>query len=83
MVAINEDVPVVPVAIHGSYEWRPGNFRPVSIAWGMPMTFEGLPRGGRGYREASAEIERELAKLSSWLEGIHALGRPAVATPPA
>lgn len=83
MVAINEDVPVVPVAIHGSYEWRPGNFRPVSIAWGMPMTFEGLPRGGKGYKEASAEIERELAKLSSWLERIHALGRPAVATPPA
>jgi hypothetical protein len=47
------------------------------------MRFEGLPRGGRGYKEASAEIERELRRLSSWLAGIHALGRPAVATPPA
>jgi 1-acyl-sn-glycerol-3-phosphate acyltransferase len=83
MVAINEDVPVVPAAIHGSFAWRLGTFRPVSVAWGAPMTFEGLPRGGKGYKEASVEIERELAKLLSWLEGIHALGRPAVASPPA
>lgn len=83
MVAINEDAPVVAAAIHGSYTWRLGNFRPVSIAWGTPMHFDGLPRGGKGYKEASVEIERELAKLLSWLEGVHALGRPAVATPPA
>jgi 1-acyl-sn-glycerol-3-phosphate acyltransferase len=83
MVAINEGAPVVPCAIHGSYEWRLGTFRPVSIAWGTPLDFEGIPRGGKGYREASVEIERELAKLLSWLEGIHALGRPKVATPPA
>lgn len=83
MVAINEGAPVVPVAIHGSFEWRLGNFRPVSLAWGTPLRFDGLPRGGKGYREASVEIERELARLLSWLEGVHALGRPAVATPPA
>lgn len=83
MVAINEGAPVVPVAIHGSYEWRLGNFRPVSVAWGTPLTFEGLPRGGKGYKEASVEIERELGKLLAWLEGIHALGRPDLATPPA
>lgn len=83
MVAINEGAPVVAAAIHGSYMWRLGNFRPVSIAWGTPMHFDGLPRGGKGYKEASVEIERELAKLLSWLEGVHALGRPAVATPPA
>lgn len=83
MVAINEEVPVVPAAIYGSFAWRLGNFRPVSVAWGTPMTFDGLPRGGKGYKEASVEIERELAKLFSWLEGIHALGRPAVASPPA
>ena len=82
MVAINEGVPVVPVAIHGSYTWRLGNFRPVSVAWGMPMTFEGLPRGGKGYKEASAEIERELRALWEWLGTIHAQGRPRTATPP-
>ena len=83
MVAINEGAPVVPVAIHGSYEWRLGTFRPVSIAWGTPLDFGGLPSGGKGYKEASVQIERELGRLLSWLEEIHALGRPKVATPPA
>ncbi len=83
MVAINEGVPVAPVAVHGSQTWKPGTFRPVSVAWGLPMTFEGLPRGGKGYKEASAEIERELARLWSWLVELHELGRPRDATPPA
>jgi 1-acyl-sn-glycerol-3-phosphate acyltransferase len=82
MVAINEDVPVVCAAIYGSYEWRLGNFKPVSLAWGRPLTFEGLPRGGKGYKEASVEIEREIRKLWEWLAGIHELGRPRSATPP-
>ena len=82
MVAINEEVPVILAAIHGSHEWRLGNFRPVSVAWGQPMTFEGLPRGGKGYREASLEIERKLEGLWQWLVELHALGRPRDATPP-
>ncbi len=82
MVAINEDVPVIPVAVHGSHTWRLGNFHPVSIAWGQPLTFEGLPRGGKGYKEASTEIEREIRKLWDWLVTIHELGRPRDATPP-
>jgi 1-acyl-sn-glycerol-3-phosphate acyltransferase len=82
MVAINEDVPVSPAAIHGSHDWRLGNFAPVSVAWGEPMTFEGLPRGGRGYREASVEIERTLRALWEWLVDVHALGRPADGSPP-
>jgi 1-acyl-sn-glycerol-3-phosphate acyltransferase len=83
MVAVNEQVPLVPVAIHGSQSWRFGNFHPVSVAWGTPMGFEGLPRGGKGYREASVEIEREIARLWEWLVGIHQLDRPRTATPPA
>jgi len=82
MVAVNEEVPLIPAAIHGSQVWRLGNFAPVSIAWGEPMTFEGLPRGGKGYREASVEIERELRRLWEWLVDVHALGRPVDATPP-
>ena len=82
MAALQEDAPVLPAAVYGSYEWKPGNFAPVSIAYGEPMRFEDLPRNGRGYREASAEIERELHRLWAWLKGIHELGRPAVATPP-
>jgi 1-acyl-sn-glycerol-3-phosphate acyltransferase len=82
MVAINEDVPLIPVAIYGSHEWRLGNFKPVSVAWGEPMTFEGLPRGGKGYREASLEVERKICELWQWLIGVHELGRPRDATPP-
>jgi 1-acyl-sn-glycerol-3-phosphate acyltransferase len=82
MVALQEDVPVICAAIHGSQSWRPGNFAPVSIAWGEPMRFEGLPKGSRGYREASAEIERELHRLWAWLRDLHAAGRPRDAVPP-
>jgi 1-acyl-sn-glycerol-3-phosphate acyltransferase len=82
MVAITEGVPVVPAAIHGSQVWRLGNFAPVSVAWGEPMTFSGLPRGGRGYREASLEIERALRDIWEWLVDLHAVGRPRHATPP-
>jgi 1-acyl-sn-glycerol-3-phosphate acyltransferase len=82
MVAINEGVPVSCAAIYGSYEWRLGNFSPVSVAWSTPMTFDGLPRGGRGYKEASVEIEREIRRLWEWLRQLHELGRPRDATPP-
>jgi 1-acyl-sn-glycerol-3-phosphate acyltransferase len=83
MVALQEDVPVVCAAIHGSQTWRVGNFAPVSIAWGEPMRFDGLPRGGKGYREASSEIEKELYRLWAWLRDLHEAGRPRVAVPPA
>jgi 1-acyl-sn-glycerol-3-phosphate acyltransferase len=82
MVAINEDVPVSCAAIRGSFEWRLGTFRPVTVAWGEPMSFDGLPRGGKGYKEASVEIEREIRRLWEWLGTIHELGRPRDATPP-
>ena len=83
MVALQEGVPVVPVAVHGSYTWKPGNFRPVSIAFGTPMTFEGLPSGGRGYREASTQIQAEILRLWEWLVDQHERGRPRGAVPPA
>jgi 1-acyl-sn-glycerol-3-phosphate acyltransferase len=82
MAAIQEDVPVVCGAIHGSQSWRPGNFAPVSVAWSEPMRFDGLPRGAKGYREASAEIERELHRLWAWLRDLHVAGRPDEAVPP-
>ena len=82
MVALQENVPVVCGAIHGSQEWKLGNFAPVSIAWGEPMRFEGLPRGAKGYREASAEIEAELHRLWAWLRDLHEAGRPRHAVPP-
>jgi hypothetical protein len=46
------------------------------------MRFDGLPKGGKGYREASMELERRIHGLHAWLEEIHALGRPERAVPP-
>jgi 1-acyl-sn-glycerol-3-phosphate acyltransferase len=83
MAALQEDVPVVCAAIHGTETWSALRPVPVSIAWGEPMTFEGLPKNGRGYREASAEVERELRRLWEWLVELHSRGRPREATPPA
>ena len=82
MVALQENVPVVPAAIHGTQTWQPGNFHPVSVAWGEPMRFDGLPKGAKGYREASAEIQTRLHGLFDWLVEAHALGRPKEAVPP-
>lgn len=76
MAALQEEVPVVPAAIHGTQSWRPGNWHPVSVVWGQPMRFDGLPRSGKGYREASAEIEREIHRLWRWLAELHEAGRP-------
>jgi 1-acyl-sn-glycerol-3-phosphate acyltransferase len=76
MVALQEGAPVVPVAIHGTQTWQPGNFHPVSIAWGEPMTFDGLPKGGRGYKEASVLVQAEIRRLFDWLVDVHRLGRP-------
>jgi 1-acyl-sn-glycerol-3-phosphate acyltransferase len=82
MVAIQAGVPVVPVAVHGTQRWRVGNWAPVSLAWGTPLTLDDLPKGGRGYREGSARIEAELRRLWEWLVDVHAQGRPRGLTPP-
>jgi len=76
-------VSVVPAAIHGSHTWRIGNWAPVSVAWGEPLTFAGLPKNGKGYREASAEVAAKLRELHEWLVTLHTLGRPRDAVPPA
>jgi 1-acyl-sn-glycerol-3-phosphate acyltransferase len=77
MVALQEGVPVIPAAIYGTHEWRVGNWKPVSVVWGEPMRFEGLPKTGKGYREASEQIEQELHRLWRWLVEVHEAGRPA------
>jgi 1-acyl-sn-glycerol-3-phosphate acyltransferase len=82
MVALQEDVPVVPVGIYGTQFWRPGNFAPCSIAYGEPLRFEGLPKNGRGYKEATAEIERRIHALYDWLADVHLRGRTPGLVPP-
>ena len=81
MVAIQEGVPIVPAAIHGSQFWTPRNRHPVSIAFGEPMRFAGHPRNSKGYAAASGEIQAEIRRLWEWLVRMHELGRPP-GTPP-
>ena len=83
MVAIQEGAPIVPVAIHGTQTWSPRHPTPVSIAWGEPLALDGLPKGGKGYKEASAQIEHELRRLWDWLVALHEQGRPNGVSPPA
>ncbi|HEY7705938.1 MAG TPA: lysophospholipid acyltransferase family protein [Gaiellaceae bacterium] len=83
MVALQEQVPVVPAAVHGTQHWRPGRFDPVSVAWGRPFVFDGLKANGKGYREASVELQRRIHTLWRFLVDAHALGRPQHAVPPA
>jgi 1-acyl-sn-glycerol-3-phosphate acyltransferase len=82
MVAIQEGVPVVPVAIYGSPAWTPRNRAPVSLSWGEPMRFAHLSRNSKGYKEASREIETEIRRQWDFLARMHELGRPRDATPP-
>jgi 1-acyl-sn-glycerol-3-phosphate acyltransferase len=82
MVALQEDVPIVPVAVYGTQFWTLTNLAPCSVAFGEPVRFEGLPRNGRGYKEATAEVERRINVLFDWLASVHAEGRPPGLTPP-
>jgi hypothetical protein len=54
----------------------------VSVAFGEPVRFDGIPKNGRGYKEATAEIERRLNVLFDWLADVHAQGRPPGLEPP-
>jgi 1-acyl-sn-glycerol-3-phosphate acyltransferase len=83
MVAVQESVPVVAAAIHGTQDWRLGNFHPVSVTWSEPMTFDGLSKNAKGYREASAAIQAEIRRQWDFLVDVHELGRPSGVLPPA
>jgi 1-acyl-sn-glycerol-3-phosphate acyltransferase len=82
MVALQEDVPLMPVAVYGTQSWKIGNLAPCSLAFGEPLRFEGLPKGGKGYKEATAEVERRIIVLFDWLADLHARGRPSGEVPP-
>ena len=81
MVGLQEGVPIVPVAVHGSQTWKPCNFHPVSIAFGEPLLFDGLPKGGKGYKEASALLQARIQELLEFLVEMHELGRPDAVPP--
>ncbi|MEP6812909.1 MAG: hypothetical protein ABI990_07965, partial [Actinomycetota bacterium] len=51
-------------------------------AWGEPIRFDDFPRGSKGYRAASREIEAEIKRLWTWAKDINGAGRPRNAMPP-
>jgi 1-acyl-sn-glycerol-3-phosphate acyltransferase len=62
MVAMQEGVPVLPVGVD-AFGWSFANRRPFAVVIGEPLDFEGIPRNGRGYKEATGVLEEELARL--------------------
>jgi 1-acyl-sn-glycerol-3-phosphate acyltransferase len=82
MVGIQAGVPIVPIAVYGTQFWKLGNFKPCTIAVGEPYMIEGVPKGSKGYREASDEIGRRINVLFDWLAVVHERGRPRGETPP-
>jgi 1-acyl-sn-glycerol-3-phosphate acyltransferase len=61
MIALQEDVPVVPCAID-SFGWSPKNRRPCCVVWGAPVRLD-LPRNGKGYKEGTARLEEIIGGL--------------------
>src|SRR5207244_10654167 len=57
MIAVHEGAPVVCGAIHGSQDWRLGNFHPVSVAFGEPFHVSHHARNSKGYGAAAAHIQ--------------------------
>src|SRR6478752_54702 len=82
MIAVQEGAPVVCGAIHGSQFWKPGNFRPISVAFGEPFDVTGHPKNSKGYRAAALDIQHELRRLWEFLVLTHEQVRPSVALPP-
>src|SRR3954468_1759768 len=57
MVAIQEEVPLVRAPFSGTQFGSLVDWKPALAAFGEPMRFDGLPKNGRGYKEATVEIE--------------------------
>jgi 1-acyl-sn-glycerol-3-phosphate acyltransferase len=62
MISMYEHVPVVPCGVE-SFGWSPRNRRACCVVFGEPMLFEGVPAGGRGYKEAARLLQAELERL--------------------
>jgi 1-acyl-sn-glycerol-3-phosphate acyltransferase len=82
MVAVQEEVPVVPVAVYGTQRWSLADWNPCTVAFGEPVRYDGLPKSGRGYKEATVDIERRIHTLFDWLADVDKRGRPRDEVPP-
>jgi 1-acyl-sn-glycerol-3-phosphate acyltransferase len=71
MIAMQEEVPVIPAGID-TFRWSLKNRRPCALVWGEPISLDGLPRTGKGYKEGTAVIEAEVTRL--WRMAAEAVG---------
>ena len=71
MIAMQEGVPVVPAGLD-TFRWSMKNRRPCALVWGDPISLDGLPRTGKGYKEGAALIETEITRL--WRMAAEAAG---------
>jgi 1-acyl-sn-glycerol-3-phosphate acyltransferase len=62
MIAMQESVPIVPAGIY-SFGWTRKNRMPCAVVWGDPIDLEGLPRTGRGYKQAAEIVGSEITRL--------------------
>ena len=69
-IAMNENVPVIPTGLE-SFGWSLKNRRACCVVYGEPMTFEGLTRNGRGYKEAAELVADEILRL--WRQAAEAV----------
>ena len=76
MVALQEDVPSSRPRSTGRTSGGRATGSRSRSSGAQPMRFDGLPKNGKGYREASLEIEREIHRLWRWLVEVHEAGRP-------
>lgn len=70
MIALQESVPVVPCGVY-SFGWTRKNRMSCAVVFGEPMAFEGLPRSGRGYKEAAEMVGAEVTRL--WRQAAEAV----------
>jgi len=61
-IALKEDVPIIPCGVE-SFGWSRRNRRACCVVYGEPMTFPGIEANGRGYKQASELVRREIVKL--------------------
>jgi 1-acyl-sn-glycerol-3-phosphate acyltransferase len=62
MIALQEGVPIVPCGIY-SFGWTRKNRMACALVWGDPIDLGGLPRAGRGYKQAADIIGKEILRL--------------------
>ena len=62
MIALQEGVPVVPCGVY-SFGWSRKNRMPCAVVWGDQIDLTGLPRSGRGYKQAADIVGAEILRL--------------------